>query len=266
MGVRVGLVSHAARRRRAWGLGACGHGRWKIRVPSRVALGDGGEAGIGVLIVDDHMLFAEAVLTALEANGIGVDRVANTGAEAIQAAREHPPDLALVDLGLPDRSGMSVGSEILEISPTTKVVVLTALDDDRAVRNVLRAGFHGYVTKDTPVSAFIQVIEAALAGQVVLPRRTAARVAGARSAQEDSADLLIGQLTSREREVLSLLVEGLSGQAMSNQLHISPNTVRTHVQSILTKLQVHSRLEAASFAVRHRMIASSERGWESTGA
>jgi DNA-binding NarL/FixJ family response regulator len=212
------------------------------------------------------MLFAEAVLTALEANGIGVDRVANTGAEAIRAAREHAPDLVLVDLGLPDRSGMSVGSEILEISPTTKVVVLAALDDDRAVRNVLRAGFHGYVTKDTPVSKFIQVIEAALAGQVVLPRRTAARVAGARSAQEDSADLLMGQLTSREREVLSLLVEGMSGQAMSNQLHISPNTVRTHVQSILTKLQVHSRLEAASFAVRHRMIASSQRGWESTGA
>jgi two-component system nitrate/nitrite response regulator NarL len=161
---------------------------------------------------------------------------------------------------------MSVGSDILEISPTTKVVVLTALDDDRAVRNVLRAGFHGYVTKDTPVSKFIQVVEAALAGQVVLPRRTAARVAGARSAQEDSDDLLMGQLTSREREVLSLLVEGLSGQAMSNQLHISPNTVRTHVQSILTKLQVHSRLEAASFAARHRMTASLQRGWESKGA
>lgn len=212
------------------------------------------------------MLFAEAVVTALEGNGIGVDRVANTGAEAIRAVRERTPELVLVDLGLPDRSGMSVGSEILEISPTTKVVVLTALDDDRAVRNVLRAGFHGYVTKDTPVAKFIQVVQAALAGQVVLPRRTAARVAGVRTAQEDSAALLMDQLTSREREVLSLLMDGMSGPAMSKQLHISPNTVRTHVQSILTKLQVHSRLEAASFAVRYRMDGSFQPGRESRGA
>lgn len=205
-------------------------------------------------------------MIALQGHGIVVERVATTGAEAIEAVRDDAPELALVDVGLPDRSGLVVGKQILEISPDTTVVALTALADHRVAQSALRAGFKGYVTKDTPVSKLVQILRTALDGHVVVPQGLATRVAGNRTMEEEHDALLMGQLTGREREVLSLLVQGMSGPAISTRLHISPNTVRTHVQSILTKLQVHSRLEAASFAVRHRMHASPHSGWESAGA
>jgi two-component system, NarL family, nitrate/nitrite response regulator NarL len=158
----------------------------------------------------------------------------------------------LLDLGLPDRSGLAVGREILESWPEAKLMVLTALDDPKAVEEASRAGFRGYLTKDTPVSRFVSSIEAIVAGQEVFPHRFAQ--ATRRPGSNDSVWLLISQLTPREREVLGLLVEGADGRTIAARLGISRNTVRTHVQSILTKLQVHSRLEAATLAVRHRVV------------
>jgi len=207
---------------------------------------------VRALIIDDHLLFAEAIKPALAAEGVEVLGVATSGAEGLRAVAEHRPDLVLVDLGLPDQSGLSVGRAIAAEHPETKVVALTALEDPRAVRDAVRAGFHGYVTKDTSTSRFVQAVRSALAGQVVYPRRLAMR--GARTAEEETARLLASQLTSREREVLALLARGATGREIAARLAISPNTVRTHVQSILTKLQVHSRLEAAVFAMKHRLV------------
>jgi two-component system nitrate/nitrite response regulator NarL len=173
-----------------------------------------------------------------------------TSGEAVLATvTAAPPTLALVDLGLPDRSGLSVGHDILEACPGTKVVVLTALDDHRTVLRAIQAGFHGYLTKGTPVTSFTSAIRSVLDGQQVFPN--VSRNGRSRGGAERDARMLADQLTAREREVLSLLVQGVSGDRLSQRLGISPNTVRTHVQSILTKLQVHSRLEAATFAVRH---------------
>ncbi len=163
------------------------------------------------------------------------------------------PDVILLDLGLPDRSGLAVGREILESWPEAKLMVLTALDDPKAVEEAMRAGFRGYLTKDTPVSRFVSSIEAIVAGQEVFPHRFA-QADAAPGVPNDSVWLLISQLTPREREVLGLLVEGADGRTIATRLGISRNTVRTHVQSILTKLQVHSRLEAATLAVRHRVV------------
>jgi two-component system nitrate/nitrite response regulator NarL len=145
-----------------------------------------------------------------------------------------------------------VGREILERWPDTKLVAVTALDDGRAVDDALEAGFRGYLTKDTPVGRFISSMEAVVEGQVVLPHRLVS--AGHRRGTSDGIALLVAQLTTREREVLSLLVEGADGGTIARRLGISRNTVRTHVQSILTKLQVHSRLEAATMAVRHHLV------------
>lgn len=209
-----------------------------------------------VLLVDDHLLFAEAIRLALESNDIEVVGIVGSGEEAMRAVRRSPPDLALVDIGLPDQSGLVVGSTLLHEYPDMKVLALSALDDPAVVRQALRAGFHGYLIKDTPVGRFIQAVEAVLSGQVVVPPVLAPRIAGARTAEEQSVTLLVNQLTSRERQVLQLLVEGASGQAIAHSLGISPNTVRTHVQSILTKLQVRSRLQAASFAVRHGVVTT----------
>ncbi|HJU57756.1 MAG TPA: response regulator transcription factor [Actinomycetota bacterium] len=209
---------------------------------------------IRALIVDDHTLFAEAVRATLEARGVRVVDVAPTGAAGVEAVATHEPDLVLLDLGLPDRGGLEVGSEMVARWPHVKVVALTALDDPPAVKHALRSGFHGYVTKDIPVKEFVGAVLAALDGQVVVPHHLASRAMGARSSRDSGVALMADQLTYRELEVLRLLAEGVRGEEISSRLGISQNTVRTHVQNIMTKLQVHSRLEAATFAVRHGIV------------
>jgi two-component system nitrate/nitrite response regulator NarL len=145
-----------------------------------------------------------------------------------------------------------VGSAILQEHPEAKIVALTAMSDRAAVDDALRIGFRGYLTKDTPVARFVNAVRSAVDGNLVLPHRLSP--AARRSPAEEAAALLASQLTPREREVLELLVQGADGTRAAAALGISLNTVRTHVQSILTKLQVHSRLEAATFAVRHRLV------------
>jgi two-component system nitrate/nitrite response regulator NarL len=177
--------------------------------------------------------------------------VATDGRGALTQVRDHDPDVILLDLGLPDRSGLAVGQEILEDRPDAKVIVLTALDDARAVDEAQVSGFRGYLTKDTPVSRFVSAVEAVREGRTAFPTRQ--RGAGRRGRSRDYGST-ISHLTPREREVLGMLVEGADSRAIARRFGISRNTVRTHVQSILTKLQVHTRLEAATYAVRHRLV------------
>jgi two-component system nitrate/nitrite response regulator NarL len=207
-----------------------------------------------VLIVDDHALFAEAIRLTLDAHGVEVVGIVNTVEDGLPAVDRLRPDVALLDIGLPDGSGLALGERVLAEHPEVKVIALSAIGDPRAVRDALRIGFHGYIIKDTSISRFVTAIEAVLSGEVVVPRAQAPRVAGKQTADEEAVSLLVDQLTPRERQVLELLVEGASGQAIARTLGISPNTVRTHVQNVLTKLQVSSRLEAATFAVRHRIV------------
>ncbi len=206
-----------------------------------------------ILLVDDHALFADVIRMSLIDLGIEVPPPCTTGAEAIAAIEREQPDIVLLDLGLPDRSGLSVGREILEMRPQIRIVVLTAMDDPGTARRAIRAGFHGYLTKDVSVPTFVQSIQAIVEGQVVLPHRFASSVAGGAS-KDDAAQMLAQHLTAREREVLALLVEGYSNVQIARDLSVSPHTVRTHIQSILMKLQVHSRLEAVAFAVRHGIV------------
>ncbi len=209
---------------------------------------------IRILIVDDHRLFADVIRSVLEGHGMEVFAVASSLEEGLATARREHPDVVLVDLGMPDGNGIGLGRTIVAELPETKVIALTALNDPKVVGEALRAGFAGYLTKDTPLTRFVAMIEAAAAGQVVIPQRLAAAAIGARTAEERHASLLAEQLSPRERQVLTLLAEGANSEDIAGKLSVSPNTVRTHVQSILTKLQVHSRLEAATFAVRYGIV------------
>jgi DNA-binding NarL/FixJ family response regulator len=230
---------------------------------SRTGAGSGGSGARGgtraairprVLIVEDHKLFADALGPVLTKMGMDVMDTAPDAARALAAISSERPDVVLVDLGLPDMGGIDVGKEILRQRPDTKVLALTGLNDPRAVRETLQAGFHGYLTKDTPLLRFVNAIEASMEGQVVIPHTLASAAAGRRAPEEQYADIVRQQLTPREYEVLALLVEGANTKKMAARLDLSPNTVRTHVQNILEKLQVGSRLEAAAFAVRHQLI------------
>jgi two-component system, NarL family, nitrate/nitrite response regulator NarL len=209
-----------------------------------------------VLIIDDHKLFAEAIRSALRTTGLEVLPVATSGAEGLRAARSAKPDLVLLDLGLPDDHGIAIGQKILEADPDTKVIAVTALNDPRLLRETVKAGFNGYLTKDVRVWRLVESIHAVMEGQSVMAGSTASAPTESRRPIRVSADVLVEQLTKRERDVLGLLVQGATSEGIARRLSISPNTVRTHVQNVLSKLQVHSRLQAATFAVRHGLVGN----------
>jgi two-component system nitrate/nitrite response regulator NarL len=181
-----------------------------------------------------------------------------SAADAIAAAERERPDIALVDIGLPDESGVQVGRRIMEVSPETRVIAVTAMDDQRLGEEIVRAGFRGYLLKDTKVSQLLSAIQVVLSGDVVFPARVTRSGTG-RDGRPSQARLLGQQLTPRELEVLEMLARGAGGREIARALGVAPNTVRTHVQSILSKLQVHSRLEAAAFAVRHGLVRPAPR-------
>jgi two-component system, NarL family, nitrate/nitrite response regulator NarL len=214
---------------------------------------------IRAVIVDDHRLFGDALGYALEACDVVVVQVVWKADEAVAAVRSHRPDAVLLDLWLGETSGLELGREIIEIHPEVSVLAVTEWSDPLAVRRVIEAGFSGYLTKDLAISTFVEALKAACAGNVVVPRETG-NGRKPRLEVQRQLDLLVGQLTPRERGVLALLAEGANSEDISKRLHISRNTVRTHTQNVLSKLQVHSRLEAAAFAVRHGLVDTQVKG------
>jgi two-component system nitrate/nitrite response regulator NarL len=207
-----------------------------------------------ILIIDDHSLFTDAMRMALEERGLTVLGAAATGAEGIRIAKENEVDLVLVDLGLPDADGLEVGKAVLECRPEAKVLVVTASNDPDRVLETMRSGLHGYLPKATPLDLFMRSIASALRGQMIIPHRLANVAAGAMSDDERDARLRARQLTARELEILAMLADGASSAEVRECLVVSPNTVRTHIQNILSKLQVHSRLEAVTFAVKYGIV------------
>ena len=202
------------------------------------------------------MLFADAINRALQRQGLDVIGVMTNGADALNAVRRDQPDAVLIDIGLPDQSGLVVGSEILEERPTTVLIAVTALEDARLVKEAAKAGFHGYLTKASNLPQFVSSVRAILEGEMMFPKGMT-RGDGTTSSVRQ-VRFLADQLTAREREVLALLSRGATSQSIADALDIAPNTVRTHVQNILSKLQVHSRLEAVAFAVSNGVVDGGE--------
>lgn len=192
--------------------------------------------------------------------GLGADDivVAYTGSDGVAVAKRSELDVALVDIGLPDRSGLSVGREIMDLDSRTLVVALTAVKDALIARHALKLGFAAYLPKDISLDIFAQGMRNVLrGGRIDLSSAgpsTSRRPSRTEPWREGS------DLTGRELEVLSLLVEGCTGPTIATRLGISRNTVRTHIQSILTKVQVHSRLQAVAFAVEEGLVDVSSRG------
>lgn len=179
--------------------------------------------------------------------------VAENGSQALASVEDHRPDLVLVDIGLLEQSGIAVGREILRCWPGTKVVALTVLEDERTVQAAIRAGFHGYLLKDIPAASFVRALRRVEhGGRVGSPPIRSRKRDARRASTEDQ--LLMRQLTPREREVLELIAAGLPNERIAERLGISPHTVRSHINSILSKLQLRTRLEAAAFAVRTGLV------------
>lgn len=211
---------------------------------------------IRVLLVDDQQLLTGALTRILDREAdIEVVGVAASVAEARAAARQ-PVDVVLMDYRLPDGTGVEATRAIKARHPTARVVMLTAVADDETILESIQAGADGYLTKDRAVDEVVGAVRAAHAGETLLPRAVildiARRVAAARERTAERPS--IEPLTPREFEVLRALAEGLSSREICDRLFIAPNTLRTHVQNIMAKLHVHSKLEAVAFALRHRLI------------
>jgi DNA-binding NarL/FixJ family response regulator len=210
---------------------------------------------IKVLIVDDHRMLAEA-LEALLAGEDGLEAMgtAGTADEALEMCRRGCPDVALMDIDLPGTNGIEATARLLEICPEARVVTITALQDQELLAEAVRAGASGFVPKTRAAEELVGVVRRAAAGEIILPSGDVAgilwRLKDARQLQLDF-DRRFALLTPREVEVLQALAEGRSTREVAAHLFISPKTVRSHVDRILNKLEVHSKLDAVLLALRH---------------
>jgi DNA-binding NarL/FixJ family response regulator len=209
---------------------------------------------IRVLIVEDHRMFAEAVAKALATvPDMTVVGSAATVEEGRRLVRETHPDVVLMDYRLPDGTGTRAAQQICAERASTRVVIVTASDDDVLLLEAVDAGCSGYVVKTKGLEELVNATRAAAAGDAVIPpallRGLVARLNGA-------AGTAPFGLTSREIEVLRLMAQGASNRGISEDLGISLNTTRNHVQSIIRKCDAHSKLEAVSTALREGVIPS----------
>lgn len=209
-----------------------------------------------VVILDDQKLFGEALQLALREHGMKAVRAAPANGHGLEPPADAAPDVVLVGIGANHSDGVAAGRRALDAFPGAKVMVVSGSEDRGGADESMRAGLHGYLTKNTPMQEFVASIEAVLAGRMVVRHSERAGVNGHHGSHERETSLLASQLTRREREVLELLVDGATSHAIARRLGVSHNTVRTHIQNVLIKLQVHSRLEAAAFAFRHGLGGS----------
>ena len=213
---------------------------------------------VSLLICDDHKILTDALATVVRLDDelTLIAPPVHTAEEAIALAEEFLPDVVLMDIVFKGggMTGIEATRKIKEASPSTKVVVMTAHDDDRLLVEAVEAGASGFLSKDEAAEEVLSAAKAAADGEVLIDpttlTRLLAQVAREREAQRDALKLL-NDLTEREREILQLLAEGKRNDDIAKQLYISPQTVQTHVRNILGKLRVHSKLEAVSFAVKN---------------
>lgn len=211
------------------------------------------EGEISVLIVDDHKVFAESLARLLsDEEGVTVVGVVSDASEAIDLAARLRPRVVLMDYRMPDRDGIAITGEIKRDNPQIMVVMLTAATEDRVLLGAIDAGCSGFLTKDRAAADVAEAVRAAAAGEALISPALLARLLPKlnRTQRAIGADL-----TERELEILSLLARGWNNKLIAGELYLSVNTVRNYVQSVLTKLGAHSKLEAVSTAVREGIVA-----------
>ena len=190
---------------------------------------------------------------------LSVVGVATSGAESVSLARDQLPDVVLMDIEMPGMDGIEAIRKIKERSPKARVVVVSAHQGELVMARAVEAGASGFLSKETALSDIVQSVRLAYQGEPLMEPDVVRRVLRHlrhRRAQEATEQQRADRLTPRETEILQLMAHGLSTDDIAKQLGVSPYTFRTHVQNILTKLGVHSKLEALAFAIRHGKVAA----------
>jgi DNA-binding NarL/FixJ family response regulator/two-component sensor histidine kinase len=211
---------------------------------------------VRILLVDDHAAFRQGVASVLEGEpGLEVAGQAGSLAEAREMLDEF--DVAVLDLGLPDGFGGDLIRDLRAANPDAQALVLSTTEDRSEIARAVESGAAGILHKSVEVEEVAEAVRRLRAGETLMPLDEVVellRHAGARKEEEHEARQSISRLTGRELEVLSLLAEGLEPEEIAARLHISTKTERNHVASILSKLGVHSRLQAVIFAGRHGLV------------
>jgi NarL family two-component system response regulator LiaR len=206
---------------------------------------------IRILLVDDHAVVRSGLAGFLLAfDDMKLVGEAASGEEAVSLCRQVQPDVVLMDLMMPGMDGAEATRAIRDRCPDIKVIVLTSFQEEELVQRALQAGAISYLLKNVSVDELAEAIRAAVAGQPTLaPEATQALIHAATKPPHVEIDL-----TSREREVLALMVQGLSNPDIAGRLVLSRSTVKFHVSSILLKLGVSGRTEAVAFALQHHLV------------
>jgi DNA-binding NarL/FixJ family response regulator len=209
-------------------------------------------AKISVLIADDHPMVRQGLRVFLELQpDIEVVGEAADGAQAARLAEELRPDVVLLDLVMPGTDGVTAIELMADAAVESKVLIVTSFGEHRTVVPAIKAGARGYVSKEVEPSALAAAIRAVAAGHVLLGPEVAAALLSADAPQSSESGGADPQLTAREREVLDLIARGRSNREIAKALTVSEKTVKTHVSSVLMKLGVADRTQAALWAVRH---------------
>jgi NarL family two-component system response regulator LiaR len=210
---------------------------------------------IRVLLVDDHAIVRQGLRTFIDLQSdMEVVGEGTNGIEGVELARSTQPDVVLLDLVMPEMDGIQATPEIIESSPNSRIIILTSFSEEDQVIPAIRAGAHGYLLKDIAPNELVQAVRDAFLGNVQLHPEIARKLMAAVAAEEPSTTRMAKDtsegLTEREHEVLHLITEGMNNREIAEKLFISEKTVKTHVSSILSKLGLADRTQAAIYAIR----------------
>jgi DNA-binding NarL/FixJ family response regulator len=210
-----------------------------------------------IVLADDHRLVREGLRRLLEERGdLRVVGEATTGQEAVDMAAEKSPDLVLMDISMPGLSGIDATRRICRNGNGSKVLILSMHDNRSYVEEVLRAGAAGYVLKDSASSDLLQAIDAVRGGDSFLSPTITQQVVDAIARPSDQPEAALGALTDREREVLTLIAEGLSSKQIAKELGVSLKTIESHRANLMDKLDIHKVSGLVRFAIRSGLVAA----------
>ena len=207
-----------------------------------------------VLVADDHTLFRDGIVSLLEAAGFSVVGQVGDGAAAVEAARQLRPDLVLMDIHMPQMTGLDALRQIRAELPDARVVMLTVSDEDSDLLAAIQAGAQGYLLKSLNAPEFLGLLEGLKRGEAAITSKTAARLMEGMAHPSRPAAKPPALLTEREIELLQYMADGLSNKAIAERMSISENTVKYHVKNILQKLGVQNRTEAVTHAIREHLV------------
>ena len=209
-----------------------------------------------VVLVDDHPIYRQGLAKLLRECGVDVVAQAGNGTEALSIVEEAAPDVVVMDLNMPGISGVEVTRKLVERTPASRVLIVSVSAQEEDVTEAILAGASGYVLKDGPVEEVVAGIEAAANGESLISPRIATMLLR-RMRLDEPAEVEAPPktpLSERELQVLRLVADGMGNQEIGEALYIGQSTVRNHISSILMKLQVENRVQAAVRAVRDRMV------------